>query len=393
MVLSRRGMSAVKGKRIPGACDICKRKKIKCDSGERMGKSCTNCEAAGLDCTHRETTKALGSAKSYVTNLEMRLEKMEKVLSKLLPGVDLNTDLDHLVDMPESHNSPSFASSSESPEPVGTLFRHEEDDYVDKEVIIKLQKLDLVQEPRFFGGSSGFRLIQTALDFKSQYIGQSAGEAANIFNPRRREEFWVTFPWQRGKLDEELNLNASTFSFPDDDLFVSLIDLYFKEVNIFFPLLHRPTFERQIAEGLHNRDAMFGNVVLLVCALGSKHSDDPRVLTEGSNTSRSSGHKWFAQVDTCRKSYNKKPSLYELQMISLLMLFGKSAARPQGIWVHIGLGLKLAQEIGVHRRRPRSDKPPTVEDELWKRAFWVLLVHDRYVSASYGRPCTVYEEE
>jgi hypothetical protein len=263
--------------------------------------------------------------------------------------VDLNTDLDHLVDMPESHNSPSFASSSESPEPVGTLFRHEEDDYVDKEVIIKLQKLDLVQEPRFFGGSrsvfvnikvyhlmssSGFRLIQTALDFKSQYIGQSAGEAANIFNPRRREEFWVTFPvshlfytkfiflivyrqWQRGKLDEELNLNASTFSFPDDDLFVSLIDLYFKEVNIFFPLLHRPTFERQIAEGLHNRDAMFGNVVLLVCALGSKHSDDPRVLTEGSNTSRSSGHKWFAQVDTCRKSYNKKPSLYELQMISV----------------------------------------------------------------------------
>lgn len=124
-----------------------------------------------------------------------------------------------------------------------------------------------------------------------------------------------------GKLDEELNINASKFTFPDGDLFVSLVNLYFKEVNIFFPLLHRPTFERQIAERLHCQDAMFGNVVLLVCALGSKFSHDPRVLTEDSNTTRSSGHRWYAQVDTCRKSYSKKPSLYELQMIAVRPLY------------------------------------------------------------------------
>ena len=129
--------------------------------------------------------------------------------------MDLSTDLDHLADMPESHSSPSF-DSSESPEPALTFCSHdEEDDYVHKEVISKLQKLDLAHEPRFFGGSrsvlfntkarnhlmpssSGYRLIQTALDFKSQYIGQSAGDnevkVANIFNPRRRDEFWVTCP-------------------------------------------------------------------------------------------------------------------------------------------------------------------------------------------------------
>ena len=127
--------------------------------------------------------------------------------------MDLNTDLDHLADMPDSHSSPSF-DSSESPEPARTFRTHDdEDDYVHREVISKLQKLDLAHEPRFFGGSrsvlvntkarkhlmqssSGYRLIQTALDFKSQYIGQSAGDSkvANIFNPRRRDEFWVTTP-------------------------------------------------------------------------------------------------------------------------------------------------------------------------------------------------------
>jgi len=126
----------------------------------------------------------------------------------------------------------------------------------------------------------------------------------------------VFLQWQKGKLDEELKLDASKLMFPDDDLFVSLVDFYFKEVNAFFPLLHRPTFERQIAERLHTRDAMFGNVVLLVCALGSKYSDDPRNYMDSSNT-RSSGHKWYTQVDTCRKAYTTKSSLCELQMIAV----------------------------------------------------------------------------
>lgn len=51
------------------------------------------------------------------------------------------------------------------------------------------------------------------------------------------------------------------------------------------------------------------------------------------------------------------------------MLFGKSTGKPQGVWVHVGLGLKLAQEIGVHRRK-KKEGPVTAEDELWKRAFW-----------------------
>ena len=194
----------------------------------------------------------------------------------------------------------------------------------------------------------------------------------------------VSLQWQMGKLDEELDLDASKITYPDDDLFGSLVDFYFKEVNLFFPLLHRPTFERQIAERLHLTDAMFGNVVLLVCALGSKYSDDPRIYLDSSNT-RSAGHKWFRQVDTCRKGYITKSSVYELQMIAvrsfnpalscshnykLLVLFGKSTGRHHGSWVHVGLGLKLAQEMGVHRRRPGKDRHITAEDEIWKRAFW-----------------------
>src|SRR6266478_7452606 len=110
-------------------------------------------------------------------------------------------------------------------------------------------------------------------------------------------------------MDQVLEPDASTLEFPEEDLLWSLIDLYFREVNILFPLLHRPTFQRQVAEGLHLRSLMFGNTVLLVCALGSKFSDDLRVVVKGSGTTASAGHQWYGQVNYSKSSFHKKPSL------------------------------------------------------------------------------------
>ena len=71
--------------------------------------------------------------------------------------------------------------------------------------------------------------------------------------------------------------DATPFDFPEATLLKSLVANYFKHVNYELPLLHRPTFEREIAEGLHRRDIAFGSTVLLVCSLGARYSTDPRV--------------------------------------------------------------------------------------------------------------------
>ena len=90
-------------------------------------------------------------------------------------------------------------------------------------------------------------------------------------------------------------------------------------------------------------------------------------------------------------------------------------------WVVIGMGLRKALDVGAHRKKvykftntnnslnksslsnsnqnsPRSDGssekvPQSVENELWKRAFWMLVLFDRIGSASLGRPCCIREEE
>ena len=103
-------------------------------------------------------------------------------------------------------------------------------------------------------------------------------------------------------------------SFPPTDLLNSLVDLYFQKCNLYLPLLHRPTLEKGISDGLHLTDEGFGSVLLLVCALGARFSDDPRVILQGSNSQHSAGWEWFRQVQWIRRSLLSPPRLYDLQV-------------------------------------------------------------------------------
>jgi hypothetical protein len=58
----------------------------------------------------------------------------------------------------------------------------------------------------------------------------------------------------------------------------------------------------------------------------------------------------------------------------------------------VGVGLRLVQDVGRHRKRLYSNTD-LAESEHWRRAFWVLVVLDRLMSASFGRPCAIQEEE
>ena len=80
-------------------------------------------------------------------------------------------------------------------------------------------------------------------------------------------------------------------------------------MNDFLPLLHRPTFFRNLDEGLHFVDRPFGSIVLLVCACGARFTSDPRVTDDG----RGLGWKWFEKVERARWLVLERPKLEDLQ--------------------------------------------------------------------------------
>lgn len=152
------------------------------------------------------------------------------------------------------------------------------------------------------------------------------------------------------------------------------------------PLLHRHTFEKSIADGLHQTDVQFAANVLLVCAIGSGFSQDPRVSTASYDQSCSPCWLWFYQSQEMQESLLHKPTLHIIQsycvslhltscsffylnLLQLSALFLGGSSKNQTRWALIGAGIRLVQVLGAHTKRKYGSKP-TVASELWKRAFW-----------------------
>lgn len=166
---------------------------------------------------------------------------------------------------------------------------------------------------RFLGKSSGAVLLSTARDIKKKYAELHEYGDLSKSSVVKRPQFWTAQPWVRAKIQAAKN----KYEFPEQDLLCLLIDKYFIHVNSFLPLLHRPTFESHVSDGLHLRNGGFGGVVSLVCALGSRHTDDPRVLLPGTSDVASAGWMWFDQVELIRNSCLAPASIHEIQSYSV----------------------------------------------------------------------------
>ncbi|KAF8212168.1 fungal-specific transcription factor domain-containing protein [Mycena galopus ATCC 62051] len=354
-----------KKRRTPGACDACKKRKSRCDSGQMPGNRCTNCIASGLDCTHIESMKTLVSAKGYVESLETRLQKMEKLLNKLLPGIDLTEQGEYEDEL--------------GPLDGGGLPRNDTGDLSGA-----IAKLTLnPEEHRFFGRSSGMQFVQTAFHFKNHFTGSQCIPGTAF--PNRRNKFWQEPKWTLPTPDEA---DSPQYTFPDPDLIPLLLDLYFTKVNCYYPVLHRPTFELKVKDYMHLRDHRFAATLLIALSLGARHSDDPRVFLDGMEDQQTAGWKWHSQVRVVPNHLVYKPDLYELQTIALSSLF-LLVISPVA-WNQIGFGLRRAQDVGAHRRMKQSH--PTAENEQWKRVFWVLLCLDWFTGTATGRPLAMTEQ-
>lgn len=123
--------------------------------------------------------------------------------------------------------------------------------------------------------------------------------------------------------------------FPPNDLLSSLIDLYFENVNNYYPLLHRPTFLLDMKNGLHFSHEAFGSIVLLVCAIGSKFSDDRRVILEGTDSLHSCGWKYFMQVQSIHRTVLSPPNLYDLQHCFVSFIFVYIVRKLSNGWLFV----------------------------------------------------------
>ncbi|KAJ6464387.1 fungal-specific transcription factor domain-containing protein [Mycena sanguinolenta] len=364
-----------------------------------LDRKCSSCIENGVPCTFSGT---VAKRQGYVEALEARLESTEQLLSKLAgqnKESPAGSMLPSAVESPESSNwssdSPILKHQSDATPISGSVGpgvvlaalnlrsmntpapAPHGDDWAHLGLILEMEAMSLLQfSTGFQGKSSGAMLVKAAAELREGY------EQKDLPWSSRRMHYWTYNPANHRVP------HVGPFLFPDPDLLSALVDLYFAHENIYYPILHRPTFERSIAEGLHRCSVEFGTVVLLVCAIASRYSDDGRLQQVDAEPLRR-GYQFFDQLPPHSDHMFKTPTLYQLQYYCLAALFLECSSTA-ACWTLIGIGLRLAQSVGAHRQR---EGRPTVESELWKRGFWVLVAFDRHISMIHGRTCTSQYED
>ncbi|KAJ6541641.1 fungal-specific transcription factor domain-containing protein, partial [Mycena capillaripes] len=386
-----------KRRRLQNSCDRCKRKKG--DSAEMPGNRCTNCIHSCSECTH--TPKPVETFSSPpAQSLRTAQELVATILSTstiYVPSDDPNTSHQILTEVaqyarvleeklaalqpqtfvPITITTSNLKSKSSSPNPLSEEDSGAVEDVVDIEENLPIRDPLRRLSPssnrngRFFGQSSSVEFIKSAM----KHIDGNTSYVVGI----QRPAFWTIQPW------EKLIIEPPHQVFPDNDLIKNLIKIYFEQINPIMGILHFPSFHRSFLDGLHFREPEFGAVVLAVCALASRHSDDRRVFLEGTDSEHSCGWKWFRQVRPLRASFSPEPSLCQLQLICLSSIYLAGTSTPEECWILAGLGIRFAQGAGAHHRNGYR-KMDALTAELYKRVFWVLVVCDLIMSSFKGRP-------
>ncbi|KAJ7303822.1 fungal-specific transcription factor domain-containing protein [Mycena albidolilacea] len=374
----------VKLRKQTRSCDLCRQRKSRCDGPDMPNGCCSNCLAFGSECTYAEPSQKRGPKNTKNITIE-KLKKENASLKAQLRSISVCSLCTQPLQPRPLEDRPSGTQDVsvfpyDSPQRDNTPSElSDEQDLTGEEMAARFNLLSMDSlKTKYFGSASGYALADNAITIKEKYIGRPSTHW-------RRPVFWDVLPWEKESYDSD----RPSYVYPSADLITCLLDLYFTNVHPTLPILHRPSFERSVAEGLHLVDMEFGGLFLAVLAIASWYSDDPRVFVD-SDTSLSSGWKFAKQVRIRR--YWFEPTIHEVQMYGLMTLFVIGTSVPQVAWLYLGVGIRCLFQRGVHRRRPEG-QPSGAEKELWKRAFWSFIALERMVCLFTGRPMSLHAED
>ncbi|KAK7044682.1 fungal-trans domain-containing protein [Favolaschia claudopus] len=397
-----------KKRRLRGSCDDCRKHKVRCDSSIMPDGICTNCKSFNSECTHNMFRTTGGTGKRRVRN-QHTLFSDEKTPQKqpspkpkdIVDGLLRQTylpppDREPLVQLlfeisryartleqklngsrtTQSSSSDHDSGSATSPESDHAVAPDEERVIVDIQTLPEHMKRITLESinSRFIGKNSSVAFLNAVIDPSGR-----KGAVARLTRPI----YWTPLAWENPPEP------VPVLDFPPDDLLHHLVDLYFREINIFAMILHRPTFEKSLVEGLHHRDYKFGSVVLAVCALASKNSSDTRVIIPCEHGELSAGWKWFRQIKRPFTTQTAElATVLDLQLCCLYVTFQLHAGQFESCWLLCAMGILQAQAVGALRLRTPGGEPLTIDAELIRRCCFYLSIFDSVVGACSGRPTT-----
>ena len=423
-----------KRRRIARACDMCRKKKIKCD-----GKmpACSHCINYKTKCifTHIEKKRNPPKGAKYIEGLENRLGRMEALLklSGLLneddgeqatdlgtlerkladktngknheapaadtpltlensPPTQTHTPRSDSVSQPRASSNPQLLTpqTNKLPSPKSsTASPNQQTDKKPEEEVEALSDMmcSLVTnncgESRYIGSSSGFSIFSPK---GIQWVNEKTGDNSfqeMISTAAVDDNKWV---YWRPEIFSDVFARRTFMPFPSRDEALSLLKDFFENFNCMFPLFHEPTFmhlvDRQYTRTPYEGSGWWASFNIALAIAHRLRVMSNLVPQEEDNKA------WMYlknAMGVLTELTMRNQDLLSVQALLGMAMFLLGTPNPQPSFFLVAAAIRLSNSIGLHKRGSGFNLNP-VEIEQRKRVFWIGYLLDKDICLRSGRP-------
>ncbi|KAF2177638.1 hypothetical protein K469DRAFT_602427 [Zopfia rhizophila CBS 207.26] len=389
------------------SCETCKQRKVKCDRGQ---PSCGWCLKNHSACTYLPRKKP-GLRAGYGRELESRLDKLEALLQQQQNQISQlsNNQIPPVVTSPPDgpvFRTPPIIQTPHIPRPETALFIQKPSTFppqtpIQSNFIGGLP--DAARQPPGVGtGNNGY---QPPSEEIQQPLG-ALGTPRDVYAPVAPSPFnsdRFNAPPMHGHI-AQASIAQQDNDFPPYDLLYGLVDLFFKHIYPWCPILHRQTTLNSLF-GDSSLDEADRIILHAIVATTLKFSTDQRLSAE----KRDRYHKTSKEKVLLYGIENSSVKSLQALVILSLDVVGCSNGPPG--WnllalitrsvVQLGLSMETyspmvaPQYASIYTLRAIVLPEPKdwIEEESRRRLFWMIYVLDRYATVATAFEFALDEKE
>ncbi|KAL4810328.1 fungal-specific transcription factor domain-containing protein [Aspergillus unguis] len=406
-----------KRRRVTRACDECRRKKIKCDGKQ----PCTHCTVYSYECSYDQpSNRRRNPAPQYVEALENRLHKAEALLHVVLPELNLDDPQFDVhateqlllaikrgtLQQPPAQTPTQTPTRQTIPQPdtngsteVSGQDNPGADESLLESMVDKSGCLDLDDQGHwnYHGHTSGITFLRR-LRKQLGVLQPGVGSTEIALRSRPAMQHFFESPKSVSESPHETHL-PPTHDLPPREVARRLCHNALDDGCALIRFVHEPSFYALLdrvydtpPEQFTNEENSFLPLLYIVMSVGCLFSDDGAGTLDvsGYESAIGQGFQYFKagrhllEITDCR-------DLISLQAICFMVLFLQSSAKLSTCYSYVGIALRSALRLGLHRSVAADFNP--IERELRRRIFWVIRKMDVYVSTLLGLPQMLSDDD
>ncbi|PYI11002.1 hypothetical protein BO78DRAFT_466665 [Aspergillus sclerotiicarbonarius CBS 121057] len=339
-------------KRVSVACEVCRKKRIKCDGAK---PACAGCSGQGENCEYKyDKEKRKPPTKQHIQALQARIQFLESQLAQyqLQEGVFSGSESHQLQHRDEQIGSKGSEAQSRSLDPI--------DDLTDLLGGLSVGEGDQL---RYFGSRSNLSIVE------------QQGTMRPNLSPRN--SYQLLQP-----IDVEPELQEE------------LLDLFWEWQNPWQYLVYQKVFLRSLENQL---DDGYCTPLLLysMLALAARYSDNPEVRTIR-NDPKTAGDDFSRKAQALLFEEIKAPRVSTVVAAAHMSLSEMARDNEPAGWTYIGIAIRMAYNLGLHidpHLWVSSGTMAPEEAELRSIAWWGCYMIEKLFTVGIGRPSIILERD